>query len=266
MKYTEKNHTFVICAYKENPHIEETILSLKNQTLRSNIILSTSTPNQYLKNICEKYGIEIFINPNPKSAGDDWNFGYNQAKTDLVTIAHQDDFYEPDFLETILLYASKKKDIILIFTDYYEYKMGKKEKSNLLLNIKRIMNFPLSLSIFWKSRFVRRISLSLGCAICCPTVTFVKENAGKSVFDNTYRNSCDYMTWVNMSKLKGSFIYIPKKLLAHRIYAESATSINLSDNIRKREDFEIMCNFWPRSIAKMINSIYALSEKSNKVD
>ena len=86
-----------------------------------------------------------------------------------------------------------------------------------------------------------------------------------NIFDNTFKNSCDYMTWVNLSDKKGSFIYIPKKLLAHRIYAESATSLNLSENIRKKEDFQIMCKFWPKPIAKLINSLYAQSEKSNKI-
>ena len=38
-------HTFVICAYKESAYLEECILSLKQQTVKSNIIMITSTPN-----------------------------------------------------------------------------------------------------------------------------------------------------------------------------------------------------------------------------
>ena len=50
-----KNHTFVICAYKESPYLEACIRSLKKQTVASAICLATSTPSDYLKNICEKY-------------------------------------------------------------------------------------------------------------------------------------------------------------------------------------------------------------------
>ena len=32
---------------------------------------------------------------------------------------------------------------------------------------------------------------------------------------------------------------------------------------RKKEDLEILSLFWPKPIAKLINSVYALSEKSN---
>lgn len=265
MKYTGKNHTFVICAYKENPHLEETIQSLMNQTVKCKIILSTSTPNDYLKNLCQKYHIEMFINPVQRSAGDDWNYGYSMADTELVTIAHQDDFYEPDFLEQVLKAMNMRDDIIMTYTDYYEYKLGVKETTNLLLKIKRLMNAPLAMSVFWKSRFMRRRILSFGCPICCPAATFVKKNAGENIFNNTYKNSCDYMTWVTLADKKGSFIYIPKMLLAHRIYAESATSLNLSENIRQKEDFEILCHYWPKPVARAINSLYATSEKSNKI-
>lgn len=53
----EKKHTFVICAYKESPYLEACIRSLKKQTVASAICLATSTPSDYLKNICEKYDI-----------------------------------------------------------------------------------------------------------------------------------------------------------------------------------------------------------------
>ena len=47
-------HTFAVCAYKESPYLEECIESLKGQSVRSNILIATSTPNEYIKNIAEK--------------------------------------------------------------------------------------------------------------------------------------------------------------------------------------------------------------------
>ena len=51
------DHTFAICAYKESPYLEECIKSLKNQTIKSNILIATSTPNDYIKGIADKYAI-----------------------------------------------------------------------------------------------------------------------------------------------------------------------------------------------------------------
>ncbi len=263
--YTNKDHTFVICAYKENPHIEDTIRSLKNQTVQTNIIMSTSTPNEFLENISKKYEIPLYINPNREGAGADWNYGYQQAKTELVTVAHQDDFYEPEYAEEIIRYANLREDAIIIYTDYYEFRIEKKVMSNKIMRIKRIMNAPMTKKRFYGSRRMRRFMLSLGDAICCPAVTYVKRNAGKRPFDTKYINSCDYKTLVDLSAKKGAFICIPKQLVAHRIYPESATTLNLSENIRQKEDFEIFCEFWPKPIARMINRIYATSEKSNEL-
>ena len=45
------NHTFAICAYKESPYLQECIDSLKSQTIKSNIIICTSTPCEYISDI-----------------------------------------------------------------------------------------------------------------------------------------------------------------------------------------------------------------------
>lgn len=265
--YTAADHTFVICAYHDNPHLDNTICSLEGQTVESTIMLSTSTPSDYLASLCEKHGIRMVVNPHPHLAGDDWNYAYDAAQTALVTLAHQDDIYEPGFTERTLAYLNKRKhqDAIIAFTDYYELRNGQHVHSNKLLRIKRMMNGPLRWPGAATSRFIRRRALSVGDSICCPAVTFVKANAGDSIFDTTYINSCDYKTWVDLADKKGAFVYIPEHLMGHRIYEESATSRNLGENIRKKEDAQIIGMFWPAWIARIINNQYAKSEKSNEL-
>ena len=75
-----KNHTFVICAYKESPFLEECILSLKNQSIESYIIMITSTPSLYISQLAEKYEIPLYINKGEKGIVQDWNFGYAKCK------------------------------------------------------------------------------------------------------------------------------------------------------------------------------------------
>ncbi len=48
------DHTFAICAYKESEYLEECIKSIKKQSLKSNIIMVTSTPNDFIKNMAKK--------------------------------------------------------------------------------------------------------------------------------------------------------------------------------------------------------------------
>lgn len=263
--FLPSDHTFVVCAYKENPYIGETIESLKSQTVRGNIILSTSTPSAYLDGVCRNYGIEMVVNPNPHHAGDDWNYGYNAARTKLVTIAHQDDIYDPTYLESMLQTVNRfpEDETLLAFSDYYELREGSRVDTNKLLTIKRILNAPLKIGAISQSKFARERLLSFGNSICCPAVMLVKSNIGSSPFDTTYINSCDYKTWVDLAMKRGRFLYCPEHLMGHRIYGESATSRNIENDIRRKEDLEILSSLWPKGIAKIVNRIYATSEKSN---
>ncbi|WP_455135980.1 glycosyltransferase [Thermophilibacter sp.] len=267
MSFTSADHTFVVCAYQENPYIGTTIESLQAQTVRSNIILSTSTPSAYLDDVCSRYDIPMVVNTHPYLAGDDWNYGYDQAQTRLVTMAHQDDYYAPQYVERVLAALGEygEGEVLIAFTDYFEMRNGEDVHNNRLLKIKRVMNAPLRSRALNKSRFVKRRILAFGDSICCPAVTLVKQNLGSSPFDTTYKNSCDYKTWVDLAGKPGRFVYVPEQLMGHRIYAESATSRNLGENIRKSEDEEIMATLWPRPVARIINRAYAMSEKSNEL-
>lgn len=268
MSFLPADHTFVVCAYKENPFLEQTIQSLLEQDERGSILISTSTPNDHIKGLSEKYDIPLTINPHPHLAGDDWNWGYGQAATPLVTLAHQDDIYEPSFLRDTLaaFNAHGPEATSLAFTDYYEIRDDELVRDNSLLKIKRVMNAPFRSPFLGASRFVKRRVLALGCSICCPSATFNKQLLGEGIFDTHYINSCDYQTWVDLASRSGRFVYVPEQLLGHRIYAESATTKNLSENIRSKEDEEILSTLWPKPIAKIVNSFYTLSENSNELD
>lgn len=262
-----ENHTFVICAYGQNEHLETTIASLEQQTLSSTILLSTSTPSAFLEGMCERHGIEMLVNPEHKGAGADWNYALAHAGHPLVTLAHQDDIYDPPFLETVLasMNTYSSKDVQIAFTDYYEVRRDAHVDSNILLRVKRALNAPLSHRLINGSPAVKRRLLGFGCAICCPTVTYNRSCVGDGIFDTEYINSCDYKTFVDLAGTRGNFVYIPQRLVGHRIYAESATSRNLGAHIRKREDEEILSMLWPRPVAYMINAMYALSEKNNEL-
>ena len=53
--------------------------------------------------------------------------------------------------------------------------------------------------------------------------------------------------------------------MGHRIHAESTTTEIIRDNIRTKEDFDILKRFWPKPIAKIISKLYAKSEENNNV-
>ena len=225
MNYTGKNHTFAICAYKESPFLEECIQSLLGQTIPSTIIIVTSTDNAYIQNMAEKYHLELFINHGESGITQDWMFAYRSARTELMT--------------------------------------GAIVNKNTLLKVKRTMLLPLHLKIFHNSIFVRRRVLSFGCPICCPSVTFVKDNLPDQIFFPGFRSDEDWQAWELLSRKRGAFVYCNRILMYHRIHDGSETSAILGDSARGNEDFQMFCKFWPKPIARLLTRAYSSSEKSN---
>ena len=259
------NHTFAICAYKESPYLEECVVSLKKQMLKSEIIMVTSTPNEHIKLIADKYDIKLYINEGEGGITQDWNFALSKVKTKYATIAHQDDIYEEEYSLKITEYFEKSKKPLIAFTDYSEIRNGEKIYDVPMLKIKRKMLLPFKVRAWWKSKFIRRRILSLGDPICCPSVAFCLDNIERPIFNNRFRSCEDWEAWEKLSKLEGDYIYIPESLMAHRIHADSATTEILQDKARIEENYIMYCKFWPKFIAKIINKYYTLSEKSNEI-
>ncbi len=257
------DHTFAICAYGESPYLEECIQSVLNQTVPTNVLIATHTDNSYIRILADRYDIPVFVNTGEAGITQDWNFAYSQAETKLVTIAHQDDVYLQEYVENLLAYTAQAKKPLIFFTDYGEIRDSEVVTSNKLLNIKRAMLFPLRFKKNWNNRWIRRRSLSLGSAICCPSVSFVKPNLPSEVFAHHFRADEDWEAWEKLSKLNGAFVFCNKILMYHRIHEESETSKILQDDKRSEEDLEMYRKFWPEPIARIIAYFYKSAEKSN---
>ena len=109
----KKLHTFAVCAYKESPFLEECICSLLAQTVPADIVIATSTPNDYIDQIADTYNLPVIVNHGQGGITQDWNFAYTHTDSKYVTIAHQDDIYEPGYTgEMLRRYATTS------FTDW----------------------------------------------------------------------------------------------------------------------------------------------------
>lgn len=260
----KKVHTFVVLAYKESSYLEECIKSVLNQHYKSNVVIATSTPNKYINDMAKKYNLEVKVNPNKgKGIGKDFDFASNCVKSELVTIAHQDDIYDYDYSKSVVDMYRKYNDASIIFTDYYEIKGDRKEYSNKNLVIKRILLFPLKFKSLGKYKFFKRWILRFGNAISCPAVTYVQRNVPKDKFEVEMKCDIDWYAWEKLSKMKGRFVFVSDKLMGHRIDETTTTTKIISEGVRTKEDLLIFEKFWPRKFAKLINKFYKKSEENN---
>lgn len=263
---TPSDHTFVICAYKESPYLQECVSSVLSQTVPSTVLIATSTPNEHIQSVAERSGIKLFINAAVPGIGSDWNYAVGCSDTKLVTLAHQDDTYMPHYAERMLSLVNLAERPLIFFSDYGELRDGNPVDDSRLLRVKRTLLRPLARRHGISGRRgVKRGILRLGNPICCPSVTLNMDILPSPPFHEEMGSNLDWDAWERFSRLEGEFVYAPEVLMHHRIHGGSTTSALIKDNTRTAEDLCMLERFWPKPLAQVLNTAYARGQQSNSL-
>jgi glycosyltransferase involved in cell wall biosynthesis len=261
---TGVDHTFALLAYQKSSYLEDCIVSLKNQTVRSRTIITTSTPSLFLEEISRKYGLPLLINMDGGGIASDWSFAYQCADTKYVTLAHQDDVYHPRYAERCLANAGRSAQSLIIFTDYDELVGEKRIGWGVNLVIKKSILFPFfAVGQSLKNRLLKKWMLSLGSPIPCPSVMYHKEAIGDFRFSDDFTVNLDWEAWIRLAERAGEFVFIRERLMTHRIHAESATTRAIRAGKREAEDRALFFRIWGAAAGRLIARMYRLSYISN---
>lgn len=253
MKY---KHVFSICAYGDSPYLERCIRSLAAQSATSHIILCTSTPSPYIDGLAWKYGIEVFIRDGASNIKDDWNFAYEMADGELVTIAHQDDMYHKDYARELLDAYNTYPDMTVFTTDYVIVKNGRLITGDKMLWIKRILRLPLRIPALGDRTWVKRLALIFGNPICCPATTYQKKMLGEPLVRSGFQFALDWDNLYQLAGEKGRFICVERPLLYYRVHEEATTKACIMDNRRRTEEEVMFMRFWPGPVARLLMHFY----------
>lgn len=261
----ENLHAFVVLAYKDSPYLEECVSSLKKQTVASDIYIATSTCSQFIKDIAIKYSLKLAINSDSRGIASDWSFAYNYCKNEYVTLAHQDDIYMPRYTEYCLKEAKKvnPKVKLMIFTGYKDIIGSKERKFAPHILIKSLLLFPFFIKRNISSQFVKKLVLSFGNPIPCPTVMYHKNEIGKFDFASNFVCNMDWDAWFRLAGRSGTFCYVNKQLLLHRIHDCSQTNLQIKNDVRRQEDKLMFDRLWLWPFSRFLAHAYSLSMKSN---
>lgn len=259
-------HTFVVLAYKESPYLRECIGSVLNQTSASTVVLSTSTPSEFLDRVCQEYSLPLRVNSGPNGLAPDWTFGLHQAQTKYVTLAHQDDLYDRRYVERMVSRAEERADTLITFSDYCE-RIGDRTESNTTnLKIKRILRHLGFLHQHHiASRFRKKALLAFGSPIPCPSVMYNMHTLGDFAFSPDFSVNADWDAWLRLAGRDGSISHVSEQLLVHRLHEQSETSKGIGDNRRADEDLRLFKTIWPAPIAAVLARFYRLSQLGNSV-
>ncbi len=262
MSILNRDHTFVIMAYKESQYLEACIKSVLNQQVPTLAHITTSTPNAFISGLAAKYGLQVIVNEHGGSIGKDWNFGYRSANTPYLTLVHQDDLYHEDFAAACLQAAQHcdKDAPLMVFNRSLTFKGDTQVKLPYKNMLRWMLIFPFHFSRCITSTFWKKAALRFSNSISCPGVFYVKKNLGDFTFNETDKYILDWRAWFAIAERPGAMIYVDKVLHTHREHEESATSVTQLATLQK-EEVELLTHIWGNTfIAKAITAVLRLAK------
>ncbi|MEZ0469285.1 glycosyltransferase family 2 protein [Luteimonas salinilitoris] len=257
-------HSFVVPVYGQSPYLRECLESLRAQTLRSPIVISSSTPYEGLRALAEEFDARLVLHSPNAGIGRDWNFALSQSTTPWATVAHQDDLYLPTFAERTVAQIKASSSAVLVLTGYAELFDGQRRANSPMLLIKRIL---LELGFLGRERAetvkAKRRTLWFGSPIPCPSVTLSVSRAAAR-FREDLKVNLDWEAWLRLASEEGAFAYDREILMLHRIHASSQTSAAIHDGVRSREDLMMFESIWPPPIARILARAYTFSYETGQ--
>lgn len=250
------NHTFAICAYKDSPYLEACIRSLKRQTVPADIILCTSTPSAYIKELADVYQLPLFVREGKSDIQDDWNFAYEMADSRLVTIAHQDDCYHKDYTKYVQRAWEHYPDTTVFTTECAIVKNGVVQKPGRIQFVKHVLRMPLRIHRLADREWVKKLPLRFGNPIICPSCTYDKKALGSPLFESAYKFALDWEAMWKLAERPGRLICVEKPLIYYRIHGEAATKACIENQRRMVEEEDMYSRMWPKPVVKVLMAYY----------
>jgi Glycosyl transferase family 2 len=260
------NHTFVIPVYLAAPNLAALVDSLRAQVGNcSEVLLASSTPSAELDAFAKRNALPLYINPQRIGIATDWNFALAAAQTDLVTLAHQDDCFAPNYVARLSSALRRHPGALMGFCDYSEHTPLGPRATNINLRIKRALRqraFATRECITVSRDKVRL--LSLGNPICCPSVMFDRAWLADFRFPGGFQTNLDWMAWLELARRPGGFVYVRERLVSKGVHAGSETTAAIGNHAREREDRALFDDLWPRPVAAALATLYRLSYRANR--
>jgi len=230
------------------------------------VLLATSTPSEFLQATAAEFGLAYLVNVESRGIASDWNFCLGLTECELLTIAHQDDVYHPDYCERMLLRMREHPNATIGFCNSSEHDATGPRTSTLNLFVKRWLTHR----VFRDKNAVaemasKRRLLAFGNPICCPSVVFNRAALRGFCFQDRFKSNLDWYAWYELANRDGDFVYEALPLASKRAHRLSETSVLLDNRTREKEDRIMFALFWPKPVAALLAFFYRLGYLANRV-
>jgi glycosyltransferase involved in cell wall biosynthesis len=199
--------SIVTPSYNQGEFIEETILSVLNQTYDNiEYIVMDGGSKDNTVDILKKYSDKItWVSEKDNGQAHAVDKGIKASKGEIIGWLNSDDTFYPEAVEVMVDYFTKYKDISVI---YGEGDYTKKDSS-----------FLCKYTTYDFSRDV----LESECYICQPSTFFTRKIYDKvGGIDQSLQMCMDYELWIRMAQ-ETDFLHIQDTIATSRLYDENKT-------------------------------------------
>jgi hypothetical protein len=250
-------HGFAVLAYRDSPFLESCVRSLVSQSSGSGVLISTSTPSPHIDRIAGRYGVPVIVSPGPSGIGPDWNFALRQGDWPMITLAHQDDLYDPEFARRSVE-ALSSSDAAIAFTGHREISDDGAPSTTRVIRAKHLLTAMATGGRPRLGPMRRWALLAFGNPVACSSVTFHRERLGAFRFDEGLRSNLDWAAWWELHRRGLAFAFASEPLVLRRYNDLSATAGLLRNGTRLEEDRLMFRRIWPRPAAECLGAAYRL--------
>ncbi|HRG53175.1 MAG TPA: glycosyltransferase [Bacteroidia bacterium] len=178
--------------------------------------------------------IRLYRNEKNLGLVGNWNKCLELSKGEWIKFIFQDDFMEPDCLETFMSFISEDTQLLVSQRSFVLYENATADEKHYYYNLLRTLENTYCVSgqsqasaqVISKTA-VENIALNF---IGEPSLTMFRKQAliQTGYFNEDLQQICDLEFFLRMASHTG-LTYIPKKLCHFRIHESSATSSNLAN-------------------------------------
>jgi glycosyltransferase involved in cell wall biosynthesis len=246
----------VVPAYGDSPFLPQTLASLATQDSPVQLVVATSTPSDFIAKAAAQAGATLVVNPERSGIARDWNFALGLTNARFVTLAHQDDYYDPAFVRCTRAAFARTSGAALCFTAYQEIDDDGAPKSSKISRVKHLIEL-LTLGGARRISGLRlRAFLAFGNPLPCSSVTFDRQSIPDFRFSDAFASNLDWDAWLRLCDQRMVFARAPQRLVGRRHNPLTATSGLIRDGRRQAEDLIMFRRLWPRPFADAIALVY----------
>ena len=239
----EQVHVIIPCYNGEN-YITETLNSIFNQSY-TQFILTVIDDHSKDNSLSLLQGITdsrlcIIQNKEQLTITQNFNNCVRHSQTDLFCIMHQDDVYEPNYLEEMVEAMNTHKETAIAHCDFFTIDEAGSKIIDFKYELKRQLFFKETEYTFLDYMDEYKM-LMMGDYIICPSVMYrrsIFESIG--YFDDQYLQVEDWDFYIRILLNQNKILRVNKRLFNYRIHKKTKSQELVKNLVKYKEEISML--------------------------